>query len=128
MPHHRPALLIFSAVLIVILGCAGVPAADFADCFKAGLDAEDAGNLDDALKYYSEAVKIFPSSARALAKRAEVYLKRGDPQAAIKDHLNIAESKTLVVSVALGFPDRAAAVNEFRSPRVGLEEFVRWVD
>ena len=46
----------------------------------------------------------------------------------IKDHLNIAESKILVISVALGKPDPTAAINEFRSSRVELKEFVRWVD
>ena len=45
----------------------------------------------------------------------------------IKDHLNISESKILVISVALGKPDPAAAINEFRSTRVELKEFVRWV-
>ncbi|MBI5568675.1 MAG: nitroreductase [Desulfomonile tiedjei] len=46
----------------------------------------------------------------------------------IKDHLNIPESKILLLAVALGFPDPTAAVNEFKSPRVGPQEFVRWVD
>ena len=46
----------------------------------------------------------------------------------VRDHLNIAESKMLVVSVALGKPDPAAAVNEFRSSRVDLTQFVRWID
>ncbi len=46
----------------------------------------------------------------------------------VRDHLNIPESKMLVVSVALGKPDPAAAVNEFRSPRVDLTQFVRWID
>ncbi len=46
----------------------------------------------------------------------------------IKDHLNIPETKILVISVALGKPDPTAAVNEFRSARAELKEFVRWVD
>jgi nitroreductase len=46
----------------------------------------------------------------------------------IKDHLNVPESKTLVISVALGFPETGAAVNEFRCPRVPVREFVRWID
>ena len=45
----------------------------------------------------------------------------------IKDHLNISESKILVISIALGRPDTTAAINEFRSSRVELKEFVRWV-
>jgi nitroreductase len=46
----------------------------------------------------------------------------------IKDHLNIPESKRLVISVALGIADDAAPINEFRSSRVELKDFVRWID
>ncbi len=46
----------------------------------------------------------------------------------IKDHLNIPESKILVVSIALGKPEAQAPINEFRSSRAALDEFVRWVD
>jgi nitroreductase len=45
----------------------------------------------------------------------------------IKDQLNIPESKRLVVSVAIGRPDPKGTVNSFKSPRVDIEEFVRWV-
>lgn len=44
----------------------------------------------------------------------------------VKDVLNVPESKTLVISVALGKP-APAAINEFRSSRVPVEEFVRWI-
>ncbi len=46
----------------------------------------------------------------------------------IKDVLNIPESKFIAVSVAIGFPDPDAAINEFRSTRVPVKEFVRWID
>jgi len=46
----------------------------------------------------------------------------------IKDHLNVPESKSLVLAVALGRPDPDAPVNLFRSPRAELKEFVRWID
>lgn len=46
----------------------------------------------------------------------------------IKDHLNVPDSKTLVISVALGFAEPGAAVNDFRSPRVEMKDFVRWID
>lgn len=46
----------------------------------------------------------------------------------IKDHLNVPDTKTLVISVALGFAESDAAVNEFRSPRIELKDFVRWID
>jgi nitroreductase len=45
----------------------------------------------------------------------------------IKDHLNITEEKQLIVSVALGMPDPEAPINEFRSTRADLKEFVRWI-
>ncbi len=46
----------------------------------------------------------------------------------IRDQLNIPESKRLIISVALGRPDERAAINEFRSMRAELKDFVRWVD
>ena len=46
----------------------------------------------------------------------------------IKDHLNIPESKQLIISVALGKPDPAAPINEFRSTRAEMKEFVRWIE
>ncbi len=46
----------------------------------------------------------------------------------IKDHLNIGETKHLAISIALGKPDTNAAINEFRSSRAELKEFVRWID
>ncbi|MGO9572531.1 MAG: nitroreductase [Desulfomonilaceae bacterium] len=46
----------------------------------------------------------------------------------VKDHLNIPEAKILVISIALGMPETQAPINEFRSSRAGLSEFVRWVD
>ncbi len=46
----------------------------------------------------------------------------------IKDHLNIPESKLLVISVALGKPDPEAPINRFDAPRADCTEFVRWID
>ncbi|MBI5251596.1 MAG: nitroreductase [Desulfomonile tiedjei] len=46
----------------------------------------------------------------------------------IKDHLNVPETKNLAISVALGKPDLTAPINEFRSARAELREFVRWID
>jgi nitroreductase len=46
----------------------------------------------------------------------------------VKYHLNIPDSKKLVVSVALGKPAPDSPVNEFRSPRADTAEFVRWID
>jgi nitroreductase len=46
----------------------------------------------------------------------------------VKEHLNIPESKNLVVTVALGQAELGVAVNEFRSSRADLREFVRWIE
>ncbi len=46
----------------------------------------------------------------------------------VKDHLNIPESKILVISIALGKPEAKAPINEFRSSRAVLDEFVRWIE
>ncbi len=46
----------------------------------------------------------------------------------IKDHLNIPDQKTFLISLALGKPDSQGAINEFKSPRIGLDQFVRWIE
>jgi nitroreductase len=46
----------------------------------------------------------------------------------IKDVLNIPEHKSVVIGVALGYPDPSSPVNAYRSPRDGLDNFVRWFD
>ncbi len=46
----------------------------------------------------------------------------------IKDHLNVADSKKLALSIALGRRNPSAAINEFKAPRAGVNEFVRWID
>jgi nitroreductase len=45
----------------------------------------------------------------------------------IKDALNIPETKRMVISIAIGYPNVEALINKFRSERAGLEEFVRWI-
>jgi nitroreductase len=42
----------------------------------------------------------------------------------VKEQLNVQESKHLILSVALGYPDPGAPINEFRSTRADLPEFV----
>ena len=45
----------------------------------------------------------------------------------IKDALNIPENKKLVISVAMGYPDPDAPINQFRSQRADIHEYVRWI-
>jgi nitroreductase len=40
--------------------------------------------------------------------------------------LTIPESKQLVIAIAIGYPDRDAAVNKFRTERVPLSEICTW--
>ena len=40
----------------------------------------------------------------------------------------IPESRRIVVSVAMGYPESADPINQFERPRAGLSEFVRWVE
>jgi nitroreductase len=44
----------------------------------------------------------------------------------IKELLNIPESKQLVISVAIGYPDTQSEINSFRSSRVPLETNTTW--
>jgi nitroreductase len=46
----------------------------------------------------------------------------------IKELLNIPENKTLLVGVALGYPDPESPVNRFKSQREDLGKLVRWVE
>ena len=45
----------------------------------------------------------------------------------IREHLAIPEDEKLGAVVALGYPDLDAPVNGFRSSRMALDDFVRWV-
>jgi nitroreductase len=46
----------------------------------------------------------------------------------IKDLLNIPENKTIVIGVAIGYPDWTSAINRFKSGREDLERMVRWIE
>lgn len=46
----------------------------------------------------------------------------------IKEILNIPDNKEVVIGVALGRPDWDSPVNRFKTPREGLESFVKWID
>lgn len=46
----------------------------------------------------------------------------------IKDVLNIPENKMVVIGVALGYPDPNSPINQFKSPRDHLENFLRWIE
>ena len=44
----------------------------------------------------------------------------------IKKHLNIPETKILVLGISIGFPDNEALINTYRSDRVEIDKFTRW--
>jgi nitroreductase len=44
----------------------------------------------------------------------------------IKELLNISDSKDIVASIAVGWPDADARINQARSERVNLDEMVKW--
>jgi nitroreductase len=46
----------------------------------------------------------------------------------IKEVVNIPENEDLVISVALGYPDLESPINEYKSPRDSLEQFITWID
>jgi nitroreductase len=45
----------------------------------------------------------------------------------IKDQLNIPEGKTVLLGVALGYRDEKAPINAFKSERIPLRHWVRWL-
>jgi nitroreductase len=46
----------------------------------------------------------------------------------IREYLNVPDAKRLVISVAIGVPEMQSPVNDFESARIGVPDFVRWVD
>jgi len=46
----------------------------------------------------------------------------------IKEILNIPDNKDVVIGVALGHPDLNSPVNHFKTPREGVDSFVKWID
>ncbi len=44
----------------------------------------------------------------------------------VKRHLDIPESKRLVLGISIGYPDNEAIINSYRSARVEMDEFVKW--
>lgn len=46
----------------------------------------------------------------------------------MKDILNIPENKDVVIGIALGYADSESPVNQFKSPRDSLDNFVKWLD
>ncbi len=46
----------------------------------------------------------------------------------IKELLNIPDNKDVVIGVALGYPDWDSPLNNFKTPRDSLDNFVKWID
>jgi len=46
----------------------------------------------------------------------------------IKEHLDIPDNKDVVIGLAMGHPDFNNPVNGFKTPREGIDSFVRWID
>ncbi|OPY79886.1 MAG: hypothetical protein A4E64_00277 [Syntrophorhabdus sp. PtaU1.Bin058] len=42
--------------------------------------------------------------------------------------LDIPDNKDVVIGVALGHPDLDSPVNRFKTPREGVDSFVKWID
>jgi len=46
----------------------------------------------------------------------------------LRNHVNIPESKKLVMGIAIGYPDRDSPYNTYKSGRDNVDVFVKWVD
>jgi len=44
----------------------------------------------------------------------------------IKKHLNIPETKKILLGISIGYPDNEALINTYRSTRVEMDKFVKW--
>ncbi len=45
----------------------------------------------------------------------------------IREHLEIADTMSVVAGIALGYPDRGLPVNDFRAPKEELAKITRWI-
>ncbi|KAF1744154.1 hypothetical protein MXB_5713 [Myxobolus squamalis] len=52
---------------------------------KDALDSLEKGMFDHALKMINQAISLYPSSARNLTIRAQIHIKLGSPDLALKD-------------------------------------------
>ncbi|MCX7965341.1 MAG: nitroreductase [Syntrophorhabdaceae bacterium] len=46
----------------------------------------------------------------------------------IKEMLNIPDNKDVVIGMAIGYPDWTNPVNEFKTPRDTIDNFVKWIE
>ena len=46
----------------------------------------------------------------------------------IKELLDIPDNKDVVIGIALGYGDSDSPVNQFKTPRDSLDQFVKWID
>jgi nitroreductase len=46
----------------------------------------------------------------------------------IKDELDIADSKDVIIGIAVGYPDQDAPINRFKSARETLGTLMRWIE
>jgi len=46
----------------------------------------------------------------------------------VRKHLGISDNTKIALGISLGYPDKNAAVNKYRSQRMDAKEFVRWCD
>ena len=46
----------------------------------------------------------------------------------MKELLNIPDNKDVVIGVALGYPDWDSPLNNFKTPRDSLDNFIKWID
>jgi len=46
----------------------------------------------------------------------------------IKELLNIPDNKDVVIGIALGYPDWDSPLNNFKTPRDSLDNFIKWID
>lgn len=51
-----------------------------------------------------------------------------DYSAAVKEFLQIPETKRLVLGISVGYPDLEDRANSYRSQRVDVNEIVRWIE
>ncbi|GAB4537906.1 MAG: nitroreductase [Thermodesulfovibrionia bacterium] len=69
---------------------------------------------------------MLAANAYGLGTVPQAYLT--DYSKVVKQFLGIPDSKRLILGISIGYPDKGAKINSYRSERVKVEEITKWVE
>jgi len=85
--------IVFLACLICLCGTARATEPEHQKFYHLGVEANKQGNLDQAIRYYSQAIALKPKTAQLYFVRGRAYKQHGDLDKAIADLTRAIELK-----------------------------------